>query len=57
MTPDQRHTLINKARTIGLDRDDTIILANELEIWVNMALRVEESLHAMIKKWEGKFTA
>ena len=57
MTPDQRRSLINKARTVGLDHEDTVTLANELEIWVNMALRVEESLHAMIKKWEGKFTA
>jgi hypothetical protein len=57
LTPDQRRSLINKARTVGLDQEDTIILANELEIWVDMALRVEESLHAMIKKWEGRFTA
>jgi hypothetical protein len=53
----QRKALCTKARTIGLDREDVIRLANELEIWVELALKVESSLHDLIKKWEGKFTA
>ncbi|HSW63604.1 MAG TPA: hypothetical protein VLH56_09890 [Dissulfurispiraceae bacterium] len=57
MNSAQRKALCTNARTSGLDREDVIRLANELEIWVELALKVESSLHAMIKKWEGKFTA
>ena len=57
MTPSQRRDLIQKAHARTITSDEAIVLANELEVWVDMALRVEESLHAMIKKWEGKFTA
>jgi hypothetical protein len=50
----QRKALCNKARTIGLSHEDSILLADELEIWVELALKVESSLHDMIKKWEKK---
>ena len=57
MNSAQRKALCTKARTSGLDREDVIRLANELEIWVELALKVESSLHDLIKKWEGKFTS
>jgi hypothetical protein len=50
----QRKSLCQKARTVGLSREDAVSLADELEIWVELALKVESSLHDMIKKWEKK---
>jgi hypothetical protein len=47
--------LIQKAHSKTITSDEAIVLANELEVWVDMALRVERSLHDLIKKWEGKF--
>jgi hypothetical protein len=55
MTPDIRKSLISKAHSRTLTPDEAIMMARELEIWIDMALRAERAIHQMTKQREKEY--
>jgi len=52
MTPAQNKKLLEKARVGMLDPIEQMVLAQEFDLAIKMALRLERSLHELIKETE-----